>query len=243
MAVCYCVALFATLCRYKGEEGMAPAAYLQRYHGQGAGQASTGAQIVSTMKEATVVSLTSSVSKPNTIKAPKSPGLPRGGTTTSSVSPTPPSSPTMELNVSYSDSTSTLNGGQNGGGAAISTLAGTLMAARSGLQSTERSAPTPGPKSPSTLGGVAKSAEQSAPIPSPKPASTGGMAVAAAAEKQKFAPTWHSQARSSQAKEEERKGMGGRIACSERIGPYKSCPSYGRKGRQRRLACCTSTLS
>ena len=197
-------------CRYKGEEGMAPAAYLQKYHGQGAGQASTGAQIVSTIKEATDILLTPPTSKPNpnpSTKPPKSPGLPRAGTLVSPVSPTSPRSPsppTMMFNVSYSENSGTPAGGHKG--AAVNTLASALMAAKSGLQPAEQSAPAPSLKPASTVGGAAKSslqsAERSAPIPSPKPASNGGVAAAAAAEKQKFAPTWHSQAKPPQVKEE-----------------------------------------
>ena len=84
------------------------------------------------------------------------------------------------------------------------------MAAKSGLQPVEQSAPPTSPKPASTVGGAAKpslqSAERSAPPTSPKPAITGGVATAAAAEKQKFAPTWHSKAKPPQ-EEEERKWM------------------------------------
>lgn len=182
---------------------MAPAAYLQRYHGQGAGQASSGAQVVSTMKEATDITLSTSItSKPNpTLKTLKSPNLPRAATITSPKSPTsPPSpmSPGMSLNVSYSENSPSQT-------TAVNTLASSLMAARSGLHSAaERSAPTPSSK-PATTKSSSQSAEQSAPIPSPKPASSVGVAAAAAAEKQKFAPTWHSQAKAPKVDEERKK--------------------------------------
>lgn len=52
--VCY-------LCRYQGKEGFAPAAYLQRYRGVAREDAATGAQVVSSFKDA-VMSATSNQS-------------------------------------------------------------------------------------------------------------------------------------------------------------------------------------
>ena len=182
-------------CRYKGKEGMAPAAYLQRYQGQGAGMASTGAEIVSTVKDATDLTLSTNTStKQNsyTNKPLKSPTFARSTTMTSPppqsnsttmTSPPPQSnsdsrSLSMTLNISYNESTPitpalTTSLASSKKASAVASLAGVMEG---------------------KIASSSSSASQPAPTPSPKPVASPAVAAAAAAEKQKFAPTWHSSA-------------------------------------------------
>lgn len=156
---------------------MAPAAYLQQYRGQGAGQATTGAEIVPTMKDATV-STTSATVKPSS--SAKSPVTHSHSAALASppTSPDPHSPSSMTANVSYSENGHThsvTSPGDTQKSLAMASLASSLMAGQSGSQPVSHTPPTP----------------------APKPASSSAAATAAlSGEKQKFAPTWHSQAKS-----------------------------------------------
>lgn len=158
------------LYRYQGKEGLVPAAYLQRYQGQGAGLASTGAQIVATMKEASDLTLNPTTATNPNSKPPKSlESLASPPPVSSPDSPSSPLSLSMTLNVSYSEaghsSTVTTSTASSQKSSAVSTLASAM---------------------------AGKTASHPARTPSPKPAPSVAVAAAAAAEKQKLAPTWHS---------------------------------------------------
>lgn len=139
---------------------MVPAAYLQQYHGQGAvGQVSTGAQVVSSIKDAT---------SPSSATPTSPTAHPRSATVVSP--PTSPETPlSMSMNVSYKDSTASSSDTHKS--SVVASLTSSLMAERLSSQTP----PTPSPK--------------------PVPSSVAVVAAAAVAEKQKFAPTWHSQAK------------------------------------------------
>ena len=155
---------------------MAPAAYLKQYHGQGAGQASTGAEVVSTMKDAT---LSASV----VVKPTKPPSVHARSATLASppTSPDPPSpsSKTASTSLANSHTHSVTSPEDSQKSLAMASLASSLMAGRSGSSHTPS---VSGPKS-------ASSSEAAAALPGE--------------QKQTFAPTWHSQAKQTVDEERE----------------------------------------
>ena len=164
------------LCRYQDKEGMVPAAYLRRYDGQGVGLASTGVEIVSTLKDATVAN-----DKKSLVKS--TPAKPAQSSLSSSMTVNPQktlSNPSGLRSPTFSSPSVALN----------SSLTS------SGPTTTSPTQLSPTPKSP--LGGTpegSQSADRTTPSPSPKPVNVMALAAAVAAEKQTFAPSWHSRAK------------------------------------------------
>lgn len=161
---------------------MVPAAYLRRYQGQGVGMASAGVEIVSTLKDATLVSDKKSLVKSTPPKLTQS-----SMTTSTTVKPKAPSNPSGIRSPTLSSS----------------------FSATSPVSTTSPTQLSPTPKSPlgrtPENGEGPQSADRTTPSPSPKPVNVMAVAAAATAEKQKFAPTWHSQAKPHL--DEERKGV------------------------------------